>query len=200
MSDIPVRSMSLPPAASSRRALHRRTIQVESYERDDGLWDLEARLTDIKHYDFGRSDGSTHYSGRPVHDMSLRITINADFSIVAACAVYDDAPYDHHCKAIEPAYAGLVGLNLLKGFRQQVRTRFGRDAGCTHMSELTAVLPTVAIQTMTYRRPPQDDQGGTIKPFQLDGCHALSTQGEVVRQYYPRWYVGHETPTTVSFS
>ena len=50
-------------------------------------------------------------AGQPIHHMHLRITIDGDFTIVAAQAVYDAAPYGEHCMAIESAYADLIGMN-----------------------------------------------------------------------------------------
>ncbi|WP_459614550.1 DUF2889 domain-containing protein [Bordetella sp. 2513F-2] len=186
--------MPLPPPDRPRQPLHTRNIRVQSYERDDGLWDVEAELIDYKGYDFPRGDGEIFKAGQHIHHMHLRVTIDEAYTIVAAQAAYDAAPYGGHCTAIEEAYTGLVGMNLLKGFRARVKERFGRVQGCTHLTELSQVLPTAAVQTMANRRRqnPAPDQ----RPFQLDGCHALRTDGPVVREHYPRWYTGSrkETP------
>ncbi|AHC46221.1 hypothetical protein AX27061_1756 [Achromobacter xylosoxidans NBRC 15126 = ATCC 27061] len=161
---------------------------MQSYARDDGNWDLEAELIDVKAYDFPKRDGEMFKAGQPIHHMHLRITIDGDFTIVAAQAVYDAAPYGEHCMAIESAYADLIGMNLLKGFRRQVKERFGHVEGCTHMTELSQVLPTAAVQTMANRR--RQESNPNRRPFQLDGCHALSTDGPVVAEHYPKWYTG----------
>ena len=85
--------------------------------------------------------------------------------------------------AIEPAYTDLIGMNLLKGFRRQVKERFGHVAGCTHTTELSQVLPTAAVQTMANQR--RQESNPNRRPFQLDGCHALRTDGPVVAEHYP---------------
>ena len=54
-----------------RKKIHTRQMAIESYERDDGLWDLEAKLVDFKSYDFTRSDGSVRKAGEAVHDMTI---------------------------------------------------------------------------------------------------------------------------------
>ena len=64
---------------------------------------------------------------------------------MTAQAVYNAAPYGKHFVAINSAYADLVGMNLLKEFRRQVKGRFGYVAGSTHMTELSQVLSTTAI-------------------------------------------------------
>jgi hypothetical protein len=186
--------MPLSAPACSRKPIHTRSIRVQSYAREDGLWDIEAQLVDTKSYDFPLRGGELHPAGQPVHDMHLRVTIDDQFTIQDAEVVYDAAPYGDFCSAIAPDYKSLVGMNLLRQFRHQVRERFGRTAGCTHVTELTNVLPTVAIQTMAGRRREQADAGK--RPFQLDGCHALRVDGPAVQKYYPAWYVPPGTDPT----
>jgi hypothetical protein len=123
--------------------------------------------------------------------MHLRITIDSSYTIQAAQAVYDAAPYGRHCTEIDAAYQDLVGMNLLKGFRNRVKERFGRIEGCIHMTELALVLPTAAVQTMAGRR--REDVAAGQRPFQLDGCHALRSDGPAVLKYYPEWYSGKES-------
>jgi len=178
--------MSLSAPVRARQPIHTRSIRVDSYLREDGLWDLEAELVDTKAYDFPIRNGDTHRAGDPVHHMRLRVTIDDDLNILEAEAAYEAAPYGEYCSAIAPAYGELVGLNLRDQFRKRVRERFGRSAGCTHVTELTTVLPTVAIQTMAVRRraaPPSSQ-----RPFQLGGCHALDLDAPAVRLFYPQWY------------
>lgn len=184
--------MPLPAPEASRKLMHTRTVRVDAYSREDGLWDLDAELIDVKAYDFPREDGTTHEEGDPVHHMHLRVTIDPDYTITAAQAVYDAAPFGEHCSGISGAYRDLVGLNLLRGFRQAVSARFGRTAGCTHLTELSYLLPTVAVQCMAGRRREERILSGTLpdkKPFELDGCHALRVDGPVAAKHYAKWHV-----------
>ena len=62
------------------------------------------------------------------------------------------------------------------------------------MTELSHVLPTVAVQSLSGRRREQQSSGYEDKrPFQLEGCHALRLDGPVAKEFYPKWYV---TPVT----
>ncbi|MGB6053998.1 MAG: DUF2889 domain-containing protein [Burkholderiaceae bacterium] len=179
-----------PPAA--RTLKHTRAIQVAAYARADGLWDIEARITDIKTRDIRLAAG-LRPANTPVHDLWLRLTIDTQLNVVAAEAASDAVPYPGFCDTIGPAYGRLVGVNLLKGFRQQLKERLGGTLGCTHLTELAQVLPTAAIQAFagdvfdTSEGAGHDGQ--TQRPFQLDRCHALRTDGEAVARYYPRWAV-----------
>ena len=84
--------MPLPDSEQNRERLHTRTIRVDAFAREDGLWDLEAELIDIKGYDFPKHGGVIHKAGQPVHHMHLRVTFNQEFTITAAQAAYDAAP------------------------------------------------------------------------------------------------------------
>lgn len=184
--------MPLPLPETAREPLHTRSIRVNSFVREDGQWDIEAELIDTKSYDFTLHNDKHHPAGEPVHHMHLRVTINAALTITDALAVYDAAPYGEFCSVIAPQYSDLIGLNLLQQFRKRVKERFARTAGCTHVTELTNILPTVAIQTMAGQR---SKSPASQRPFQLDGCHALRVDGPAVRAYYPQWSVGPEHPS-----
>ncbi|WP_423196157.1 MULTISPECIES: DUF2889 domain-containing protein [unclassified Cupriavidus] len=187
----------MPLSQPVNRALrHRRAITAEAYLREDGLWDIEARLTDTKPRDIPLAAGGVRPEGQPLHDLWLRVTIDLRMNVVDAEACSDWVPYPGYCDTIGPAYRKLVGLNLMRGFRKAVRERLGGVAGCTHLTELAAVLPTTAIQAFAgdvFKTRDTGAAGGAEDthpepPYQLHGCHALHFEGEVVRQFYPRWY------------
>jgi hypothetical protein len=178
---------------TSRRALkHTRAIQVEAFARDDGLWDIDAHITDVKTREANLASG-VRPAGSPIHDLWLRLTIDTQLTIIDAEAVSDAVPYPGYCNTIGPAYKALIGLNLLKGFRQQLNERLSGIDGCTHLTELAPILPTAAIQAFAGEvfktRDGQNANAQAAKPFQLDRCHALRTDGPAVARYYPRWAV-----------
>lgn len=184
--------MPLPPAVSARKRIHTRSIVIEGWKRDDNLWDIEARLTDLKDHDYPLASG-TRRSGEPVHDMRIRLTINRDCDIVDAVAVSDSVPYADGCEHIAPDYARLVGLNLVRGYRKAVGEMFEGVRGCSHLTELLFGLPAAAVQTLASEMRDTEGHDPLNKPFQLDRCHALETSSETVRRYYPRWYRGQKT-------
>ncbi len=182
--------MPLSPSITRRALKHTRAISIEAFARDDGLWDLDAQITDIKTRDSALASG-IRPSGSPIHDLSLRITIDTHMTIVDAEAVSDAVPYPGFCNTIGPDYKKLIGLNLLRQFRFGVNERLAGMKGCTHLTELAQLLPTAAIQAFAGdvidTRDGADDSNITEKPFQLDRCHALRVDGQAVAQYYPRW-------------
>ena len=179
--------MPLPVSEIERELVHTRRVRYEGYKRADGLWDIEAHLTDVKNHDFTLKTG-VRRAGLPVHDMVVRVTIDRKFNVVDARAVSDAVPYPGGCEAAAPEYAKLVGLNLLKKFRDGLKERLGGVRGCTHITEMLAALPTAAIQTFAGEM--REDRMDERKPFQLDHCLAMDTSGETVRKWYPQWYAG----------
>jgi hypothetical protein len=178
--------MPLPISEVERELTHTRRVRYEGYKRADGLWDIEAHITDVKNHDFTLKTG-VRRAGLPVHDMVVRVTIDRKFNVVDAIAVSDAVPYPGGCEAAAPEYRKLVGLNLLKKFRDGLRARLGGVQGCTHITEMLAALPTAAIQTFAGEM--REDRPRGRKPFQLDHCLAMDTSGETVKKWYPEWYM-----------
>ncbi len=196
--------MPLPNAAPTRSLQHRRNIDVELFSRGDGLWEVDARLTDVKTRDVKLANG-TRPAGEPIHDLLLRLVIDERFNILEAgsqswavpypgrCDVFADGAGDPAGKSADEsagdAYRNLVGLNLMQGFRQAVRHRLGGLRGCTHLSELSQTLPTAVVQAFAgFVIDTRGDGEGSERPFQIDRCHALRADGAVVREHYPRWF------------
>lgn len=193
--------MALPPAAPDRQPRHQRRIEVQVFARPDGLWEVDAFLADTKSLDLQLPSG-LRPAGTPVHEMRLRLVVDARMEILAAGSESRWMPYAGICdshgdgSAYEAgdAYARLVGLNLSRGFRQALRERLGGALGCTHLTELAQVLPTAVIQA--FAGEVIDVTEGTSAtgsepeqpPFQIDRCHALKRSGQVVRLHYPRWF------------
>ena len=178
-----------PPVSRSLR--HTRAITVNAYARDDGLWDLDASIRDVKTRDIELGSG-TRPGGLPVHDLKLRVTIDRDLTIVDAEAASDAVPYPGFCETIVPAYKKLIGLSLMNHFRLHLKDRLSGVLGCTHLTELAQVLPTAALQA--FADDEFDTRGGADdnsakRPFELDRCHALRSDGPAVATYYPRWSI-----------
>ncbi len=190
--------MSLPAPKSPRAPRHIRSIQAQAFEREDGLWDIDTRITDTKPRIVELASGS-RAPNEAIHDLWLRITVDTQLNIVDADAVSDAVPYPGYCNTIGPAYKRLIGLNLMKGFRQALRERLAGTEGCTHLTELAGILPTATIQAfagdvLPTRDGAEDDETAQ-PPFQLDRCHALRRDGPAVEKYYPRWIIQPVKPS-----
>ncbi|MDO9095763.1 MAG: DUF2889 domain-containing protein [Rubrivivax sp.] len=196
--------MSLPPAAPSRQLKHRRQIDVQVFARGNGLWEVDALLIDTKTRVANMAEGPRP-AGTPIHDMLLRLVVNEKLDILEAGSETRWMPYtgvcNQHGDPQGDAYGRLVGLNLLQDFRKRLRERLGGIQGCTHITELAQVLPTAVVQA--FAGEVIDTRGlsdGASRPFQIDRCHALRSDGEVVRLHHPRWYHAPETATSADLT
>jgi Protein of unknown function (DUF2889) len=177
------------PAA--RVPMHTRDIACCGYRRTDGLWDVEARMTDRKGYSV-HNDHRTVDAGAPFHDMALRVTVDDTLLIHAIEACIDAGPH-RICPSVTPNFQRLVGLRIEAGFGAELRRRLGSTHGCTHLVELFGPLATTTIQTVHPLRRGFPDASVDARPAQIDTCHALAATSEVVAKYWPRF---HRRPTS----
>jgi hypothetical protein len=134
--------MPLPPSAVRRKHIHTRRIVCEAFERDDGLWDVEANMTDVKTYDVERAS-----AGEPVHNMWIRLTLDTGFVIQSIESSMDAYPR-HECPHAVNPMKELVGVKIGAGWQGEVRKRIGGALGCTHLRELLAPMATTSMQAM----------------------------------------------------
>lgn len=175
----------------SRSLQHTREVICQGYLRDDGLWDIEAHLTDTKTFKMRcieRNDGYIPI-GEPLHGMAIRITVDLDLNILDAEASMDFTPFDL-CPSIADAYRQLIGLKIESGFTKKTRALFGGVQGCTHLVELLGPLATTAYQA-THQARQERDQGnwdaGSEPPPLLNSCHTFDSTGPVVQKYWPHF-------------
>jgi Protein of unknown function (DUF2889) len=181
--------MSLSPPAP-RRHQHTRTIHCRGYERDDGLFDIEAQIVDTKTYAVDEPYRGHREAGQHVHDMQLRLTVDRAMVVRAIEVTTNDAPYDA-CFTVAPAYEALVGAKIGGGWRRAVNEAVGGTKGCTHLRELLMPVATVAFQTIgswpkagkvaTESHPDRERK----KPYFIDGCKAWAADGPVVERLFP---------------
>ena len=196
------------PAPQTREAIHTRTIVINGYRREDGLYDLEAHLTDTKTFGQTNYDRGFIAAGEPVHDMWLRLTIDGTMTIVAVDAVSDKTPYVS-CPLAAPNFSRLVGLRIKAGFLRDANHLVGGKVGCTHLRELLQQMATTAFQTInpvkvrqemraegTEEAPGSDKVDARITekmggpPKILNTCLAYADTGPLVRRRWPQLYKG----------
>ena len=192
-----------------RQHLHTRRVVCQRFFREDGLWDIEGRITDEKSYEHANEWRGPLQPGDFVHDMSIRLTLDHKFTIVDVEAVTDKSPY-RMCGDIAPDFKKLIGLRIGGGFHREVRARLGGVHGCTHIVELLGPVATTAFQTVSSgkarelnrahraRSNPQptapadksSEPKPRRKPYVIDTCHAWAADGAVVKRWAPDFYTG----------
>ena len=196
--------MPLSPPVG-RQHLHTRRVTCQGFFREDGLWDIEGRITDEKSYEHANEWRGPLKPGDFVHDMSIRLTLNDRFTIVDVAAVTDKSPYRIYGD-VTPDFKKLIGLRVGGGFHREVRARLGGVHGCTHIVELLGPVATTAFQTISSGKArelerahraksdpaPQEDAPSKPrrKPYVIDTCHAWAADGPVVKRWAPDFYSG----------
>ena len=103
------------PTPSARREVHHRTIDMHTFARDDGLFDVEARLIDRKPFDYIRPSSALPVpAGQPLHDLWVRLTLDDGFTVRAIDASSDVTPWAL-CKETEATLQVLVGERVARG-------------------------------------------------------------------------------------
>jgi len=175
----------------ARKLMHTRAIECKGYEREDGLWDIEAHLVDTKTYvHTRRMGGCERQPGEPVHNMWIRVTIDLDMKIHEIEAKTDDGPYPT-CGDIVPNFKALAGVTIGPGWRKAIAERVGGIKGCTHLVELLGPLGTTAFQATGRARAARNaGKPVTKKPYQLNSCHVYKDDAPAVLERWPHYYTG----------
>lgn len=187
----------MPPESNDkkigRRHMHTRTIECNGYLRDDGLWEVEARLRDTKPFNQPAHRFREELKpGDPVHDIGLRLAIDDSMTVREAEATMLATPYPT-CIEVEGILQRLVGERVGPGWRETVRRKIGRLETCTHLSELLGPAVTTLFQTMSHGKTPEGrdtmdhQRQRTEPPFFVGGCHSWRTDGPIVAAMFPQF-------------
>ncbi len=190
-----------------RRLFHTRAITVQGYARDDGLYDVEAELADMRAEGFANRDRGWIAPGDKLHGMKFRITFDDRMLIHRSEAVTEFGPFAH-CSGGAANFSRLAGLTIKAGFLREAIGRVHGTEGCTHLRELIQQMATVAFQTLFPVRIQREraaaeaarKTGQTpVLPSAEDGsarllnsCFAYAANGPVVRDRWPHLYTGPE--------
>ncbi len=177
---------TLPSNPPTRRPVHTRRFECTGFERSDGLFDIESRMTDT------RADDSDLLfkvvpAGSALHDMRIVVTIDAGL-VIRRIETHTDLSPSRYCTEINAAYACLEGVTIGAGFMKEVKTRLSGPNGCTHLTEMLGPIATTAIQTLMASsnnrkdsHQPADESGPVGLKSMTDTCYAWRAGGEVVR-------------------
>lgn len=176
------------PAPQPRKHLHSRKVNFCGYQREDGLWDIEAEMCDTKAYLLDTPERGTLPPGTPVHDMAIRVTLDDAMTIVAIATSMPSTPFEQ-CPQAEHPMQQMVGVTIGPGWRVSVDRVLGGIKGCTHMRELLVNMATAAYQTMSSYGAPKRKTAVTADqpPPHLGKCLSWDFNGPVVLRRYPEF-------------
>ncbi|MBI2490692.1 MAG: DUF2889 domain-containing protein [Candidatus Rokubacteria bacterium] len=147
---------------AGRQSIQLRTISAEAWKVSDTELEVTGRLVDDRPQGGPRWFDEGH--GTTIHDMSLTIRVR-----------YPDLV--------------ITGLSVAQGFTRAVNERFGRQAGCAHLTALIQALGPVVRQAAgaAFRdesAPPRADRDlwfvNTCQAWRAGGpLHARLVAGDV---------------------
>ena len=109
---------------AEREPIQTRSVEVTSYRRVDGQWDVEGRLRDTSAYSFENEYRGTINPGVPIHDMWLRLTLDQNTIITSVDVAMDGTPYAI-CPCVEAAFQKLIGEKIGRGWNRRVQKLLG---------------------------------------------------------------------------
>lgn len=186
------KQLALPPSAP-RKLSHTRTVVYTGFDREDGLWDIEAELTDIKPYGFKVSTERPFPPQEPIHGLKIRVTLDSQMVVQEIATSMDVIPHAE-CSGAPHAMHELVGSAMGPGWRKAIHERMGGTQGCTHLRELLFNMATVAYQTLPSGKWHRIETAGlphpevTRPPFYLGQCHTWALDSPTVQRAYPMFY------------
>jgi Protein of unknown function (DUF2889). len=182
--------MPLSPPSSPRTLQHTRTVVYRGYLREDGLWDIEGELQDVKPMPTRNlRTGGMRPAGTPIHHMWLRVTVNSKLVVQAIETSMDSVPVAE-CPHAAAALQKMVGCSMGRGWRQAIQHNLGGVASCTHLRELLFNLATATFQSFgeSFATTHPDEP-----PRYLDQCVGWDRRGSTVRDHFPRFYIQPES-------
>ena len=180
------------PLPQARNHLHTRAVVYRGYQREDGLWDIEAELTDTKTYALDRSERGDMPPGTPIHGMAIRTTVDDHLIIREIATSSDHTPFAECQQGTDPMQQ-MVGVTMGPGWRQAIERALGGTRGCTHLRELLFNMATAAYQTVPVYRERLRQQAGVPEaanagpPYHLGRCIAWDFNAAVVQRHYPQF-------------
>ena len=175
-----------------RTHVHTRNVEFRGYRREDGLWDIEAELTDTKTYTHKTPDRGILQSGEPLHGMAIRLTVDDAMKINAIEVRMPAAPFPE-CQQAKPPMSRLIGCTLGRGWRKAIEQALGGTQGCAHLRELLFNMATAAYQTIPHYRHHLRRLAGLPEPVpkrpppHLGQCLAWDFDGPVVKRRWPQF-------------
>jgi hypothetical protein len=188
-------------APAPRKERQHRKIRTEGFLRDDGLWDIEGHLLDLKEYATENPYLGVVPPGEPIHEMHVRLTIDDAREIHAIEVAIDAHPYPI-CPQAVPNFQRLVGENVGRGFTARLHELVGRTQGCTHTVWLIQCCAITALHSIAGRvgwgwKGETVSVFGPTAPGQrsplIGRCFAYAQDGMVVRDLFPEHYTGPQS-------
>lgn len=166
----------------SRKPVHIRQIEIETYDLGDHQVLVEATLKDTRQA--SPEEESPEAGRRLAHDLAARIRVQGpDLTIAAAEAEMPHIPREG-CREVLPDMQKLVGLRIAGGYTQKVKVLIGDVKGCSHLTHLFLALGPAAVQgywAAYGRKPGARSLSNPAISRVIDSCRVWRRDGPLFR-------------------
>lgn len=177
------------PESVRRNPIHTRTIVIDGYEREDGLFDIDGRITDVKTVEYISESALVIAPGEALHDMKVRLVVDENLNVQDIFAVTDSSPHPA-CPEAAAYIQRLKGMSLYKGWRAAISERLAGADGCAHLKELLNVMASGAYQCLTVTRKKKGaEPASDVRPKKVNSCLAYSDSGALVKKRWPQFFI-----------
>jgi hypothetical protein len=176
-------------AHPTREELHFRRIDLRGFRRSDGLYEVEANLTDRKPFDFQPPSREAKIAaGELIHDHVLRVAFGEDMVIREVATGMRTWPYDE-CPQGGESLQAMVGVRIGPGWNGEIRKRLPPGDTCTHLKEMLVVLASAAYQAVYgVGNGDRDVRDANGRPRKIDSCYAYGASRELVLRFWPEYH------------
>lgn len=180
------------PGECERELLHTRQITCSAYRRNDGYWEIEAAVSDLKSEEVAFRSRESVKPGEFIHSMTICFLIDESDTVQEVCARMVTGPW-RECAEVENSYSRLRGLRIGPGFQRHVRERIGRGQGCSHITDLItqvgntylqASWPLRVVRQTAIDANPQNWLDPLAVGF-VGECYAWRRDGEALHAEFP---------------
>ena len=172
---------------AGREPLHRRLVDIQFYQRDDGRFEVEGRLVDTKAHAFRRQLAEAESPpGAALHDITVALVVDQDLVVRDARATLGTTPFGV-CAGAASSVEALKGSRIGPGWNRRVRELLAGAASCTHIVELLGPMATTVLQGLAPQRLARlnDPANEEERRKRVDSCFAYAAEREVVAQLWP---------------
>lgn len=178
----------------TREELHFRRIDFRGFRRSDGLFEVEANLTDSKPFDFQPPSREKKIrAGELIHDHVVRVAFGEDMVIREISALMRTWPYKD-CPQGGDILQAMVGVRIGPGWNAEIRKRLPPGETCTHLKDMLVALASAAYQAIySVGTGDRDQVDANGRPRKIDSCYAYGASRELVLRYWPEFHRAGKT-------
>jgi len=160
---------------------HTRTIEVNTYEYDEGRLAVEGCLTDRRWREFHLATGEKKPPGI-LHQMIIRLLVGKTTLEIEDLELEMPAVPRSECLEAIDSLNAVRGSRIAAGFTAKVKAMAGNGRGCSHLAALLTAMGPSAIQGYaSYKLQKSPQFISSMLNMLLNTCWTWRADGPLIR-------------------